>query len=285
MHRYWFGDVDESGCRGAAGRPEAMAERAASLHTGIDTFVPLDWTMARECGAARDRKEYIAKLREVCVLIARSKIAEYYRGGDVELLQMVRMLDELDHVINLLNERVVEWHQVANPTFSRKYRSLNARRMVGIINRSARGSTRKVTEEIDSLYGVRESLQRDVSRHADEVMPNASALVGGLVAARLLSRAGSLEQLASMPASTIQVLGSEQALFSHLRSGTPPPKHGIIFQHRRVHNAPKPIRGRVARVLAAKMAIAARLDYYRGLADPKFIEDAQNRIDEAGKEL
>lgn len=85
-----------------------------------------------------------------------------------------------------------------------------------------------------------------------------------------------------MPGSTIQVLGSEQALFSHLRAGTPPPKHGIIFQHRRVHNAPREVRGRVARVLAAKLAIAARLDYHRGVLVPEFIEEAQKRIDAAG---
>jgi nucleolar protein 56 len=85
-----------------------------------------------------------------------------------------------------------------------------------------------------------------------------------------------------MPGSTIQVLGSERALFSHLRGGTPPPKHGIIFQHRRVHNAPREVRGRVARVLSAKIAIAARLDYFRGVLVPEFIDDAQRRIDEAG---
>jgi nucleolar protein 56 len=124
---------------------------------------------------------------------------------------------------------------------------------------------------------------REVSAMADEVMPNVSALIGGLVAARLLSRAGGLPALARMPGSTIQVLGSEQALFSHLRGGSPPPKHGIIFQHRRVHNAPKEVRGRVARVLAAKLAIAARLDHYRGEAVPSFIEEAQARIDEAGR--
>jgi len=123
---------------------------------------------------------------------------------------------------------------------------------------------------------------REVSARADEVLPNTSALIGGLVAARLLSRAGGLSALARMPGSAIQVLGSERALFSHLRGGTPPPKHGIIFQHRRVHNAPREVRGRVARVLAAKLAIAARLDYYRGEAVPEFIRDAQEKIDGAG---
>jgi nucleolar protein 56 len=64
---------------------------------------------------------------------------------------------------------------------------------------------------------------------------------------------------------------------------TPPPKHGIIFQHRRVHNAPRDVRGKVARGLAGKLAIAVRLDYYRGEIDPDFILRTQERIDHAGQ--
>lgn len=282
LQRYWFGDVDEEGCRAAGTDPAALAERAAALRTGMDSFVPIDWEVARDCGVARTREEYVDLLRSVCTALARKKIAQSYQGRDVELLQMVRMLDELDNVINLLQERAAEWYQVTNPSFSRKYRSLPAKKMLGIIRKGAKGGLSDVADEIERLAGTRTRLMREVSARADEVMPNTSALIGGLVAARLLSRAGGLPALARMPGSTIQVLGSERALFSHLRGGTPPPKHGIIFQHRRVHNAPREVRGRVARVLAAKLAIAARLDYYRGEAVPEFLKDAQARIDEVG---
>jgi nucleolar protein 56 len=91
------------------------------------------------------------------------------------------------------------------------------------------------------------------------------------VAARLVNRAGGLQALARMSSATIQVLGAEIALFSHLRDGTPPPKHGIIYQHKRVHSAPRQIRGRVARVLASQLAIAARIDLGDGRADPVFL--------------
>ena len=139
-----------------------------------------------------------------------------------------------------------------------------------------------MADEIDRLAATRTRLMREVSARADAVIPNTSALIGGLVAARLLSRAGGLPELARMPGSTIQVLGSERALFSHLRRGSPPPKHGFIFLHRRVLYAPRDVRGRVARVLAAKLAIAARLDYSRGEAGPEFLNDALARIDAAG---
>ncbi|WP_332450356.1 RNA-processing protein [Methanoculleus sp.] len=282
LQRYWFGDVDEQGCRAAGTDPAALAGRAATIRTGMESYVPIDWEVARDCGVVRTREEYVDLLRSVCTTLAREKIARSYRERDVELLQMVRMLDELDNVINLLQERAAEWYQVTNPSFSRKYRSLPARKMLNLIQRGARGGLLDVSGEIERLTVTRSRLMREVSARADEVLPNTSALIGGLVAARLLSRAGGLSALARMPGSTIQVLGSERALFSHLRGGTPPPKHGIIFQHRRVHNAPREVRGRVARVLAAKLAIAARLDYYRGEAVPEFLNAAQARIDEAG---
>jgi nucleolar protein 56 len=282
LQRYWFGDVDEEGCRPAGTDPAALAERAATLRTGMESYIPIDWEVARDCGVIRTREEYVDLLRAVCIARAREKIARSYQARDVELLQMVRMLDELDNVINLLQERAAEWYQVTTPSFSRKYRSLPARKMLDLIRKGARGGLGSVAEEIDRLTVTRTRLMREVSARADEVLPNTSALIGGLVAARLLSRAGGLPALARMPGSTIQVIGSEQALFSHLRGGTPPPKHGIIFQHRRVHNAPREVRGRVARVLAAKLAIAARLDYYRGEAVSEFLKEAQAKIDEAG---
>ncbi len=282
LQRYWFGDVDEGGCRAAGTDPAALARWVDDIRTSMESYVPIDWEVARDCGVARTREEYIDLLRLVCIARAREKIAVSYQARDVELLQMVRMLDELDNIINLLSERAAEWYQVTTPSFSRKYRSLPAKKMLDLIRRGARGGLLDVAGEIERLVATRSRLMREVSARADEVLPNTSALIGGLVAARLISRAGGLFALAKMPGSAIQVLGSERALFSHLRGGTPPPKHGIIFQHRRVHNAPRDVRGRVARVLAAKLAIAARLDYYRGEAVPEFLKDAQAKIDGAG---
>jgi nucleolar protein 56 len=67
-----------------------------------------------------------------------------------------------------------------------------------------------------------------------------------------------------MPASTIQVLGAEKALFRALKTGTRPPKHGLLFQHALIHEASRWQRGKVSRALAGKIAIAARIDAYGG---------------------
>ena len=153
------------------------------------------------------------------------------------------------------------------------------------MSEKSRGALGYVAGQIENLSTTRTALAKEVSGRANQVMPNTSALIGGLVAARLLSNAGGLSQLSRLPGSAIQVLGDRTALFAHLRTHSPSPKHGIIFQHRRVHNAPKPIRGKVARVLAAKLAIAAKIDYYRGVIAPEFVEAAQASIDAAGIEV
>ncbi len=282
MQSYWFGDVGDGNCTPSSGDVQAKADRVRSIHTSMDSFIPLSWEISVACGACRDRADYIAKLREVCFTAADRDIRQQYSGKDAELLQMVRTLDEMDTVINLLTERAVEWYQLRHPTFTRKYRKTPAHILVKNIREKSRGALSFVAGEIERLSATRTELAKAVSGRANDVMPNTSALIGGLVAARLMANAGGLEDLSRMPASAIQVLGARTALFAHLRTKSPSPKHGIIFQHRRVHNAPRDCRGKVARVLAGKLAIAARIDHYRGVADPVFLESAQARIDLTG---
>ncbi|MDD3622581.1 MAG: RNA-processing protein [Methanofollis sp.] len=279
MERYWFGDLDEGRWDLAGSDPETLTRRIRTL--GPELLIP-DWRQAEECGAVPDREAYLASLRAACIALARERVAEEFSEKDVELLQMVRTLDEVDHIINLLLERAVDWQAVIDPGFTRKYRR-GGKALAGRIMRSRSRPLRQVGREIQSLGEMRRRLARDVSREADVVLPNMSALVGGLVAARLMAAAGGLSSLSRMPAATVQVLGARSALFSHIRGTAPSPKHGVIFQHRRVHNAPKNRRGRVARVLAAKLVIAARIDYYRGEVDEAFLEKAQARIDAAGE--
>ena len=282
MPAYWFGDVEGASCVPFTGNAIEAASRVRSIHTRMEDFVPLDWNLAVSCGFCTGREDYLRKIREVCFAAAERDIREQYAGKDTELLQMVRTLDEMDTVINLLSERVVEWYQIRQPNFSRKYRRTPSHQIVRKICEKQRGAIGKVACQIEELSAARTELAKEVSSRANRVLPNTSALIGGLVAARLMAQAGGLSQLSRLPASAIQVLGARTALFAHIRTHTPPPKHGIIFQHRRVHNAPRDVRGRVSRVLAGKLAIAARLDQYRGVAVPEFLDRAQAKIDAAG---
>lgn len=280
MQSYWFGDVSDDGeCRPFTGSAGELVERCRSIEPEMKVFVPVSVEEALSCGVFSSREEYIAGLRKVCISLAREKIRDYYSGGDLELIQMVRMLNEMDHVINLLVERGMEWYIVRNPDFSRKYRNMNQKKVVGMMRREKRTGLSAIAAEIDSLSERRTRLMKEISSRAMQVAPNCSEIVGGLVAARLISSAGGLRELAFLPASAIQVTGAESALFTHLKGGTPSPKHGIIFQHSRVHNADRAVRGKVARVVAGKLGIAARIDYFRGEADAEFLKRAQERID------
>jgi nucleolar protein 56 len=98
----------------------------------------------------------------------------------------------------------------------------------------------------------------------EEVAPNTKALAGSLLGARLIAIAGGLSNLSRKPASTIQILGAEKALFRSLKTGTLPPKHGLIFQHTFLHDAKRWQRGKIARALAGKLAIAVRTDAFGG---------------------
>ncbi len=264
---------------GEAGSYSIDVETASARVRSNTSFGLCNWEEARDAGLVSSRKEYIASVRAVAIAMANEGVAAALHEKDTELLQMVRMLDELDEVINLLTERLSEWYQSTTPDSSRKYNRSASKKFIQTVSKSKNHSMKSVAREILSLTSLRTQLMKDVSRMADEVIPNMSALVGGLVAARLVSRAGGLSLISKMAGSSIQVLGAESALFSHIRTGSPSPKHGLIFQHRRVHNAPREVRGKLARILSAKLAIAARLDAFRGELDEEFLADANAKID------
>jgi len=282
MRSYWFGDVEAGACSRAEGDLDALADRLNSISAGPEDIIPPDWRIARECGAVRDRAEYLEKLREICIRAARGRIIASFQERDTELIQMVMTLEGMDQAVNQLGERIADWYRVLHPDKGWKYRPRESRKVLGRIGEDSGGSMKEILEEIMRFRETRTNLAREIGERAAVILPNCSRIVGGLVAARIMTQAGGLSRLAQLPASSIQVLGARGALFSHLTRGTPPPKHGIIFQHMRVHNAPRETRGKVARVLAGRLAIAARIDHHRGTLDPEFIEGADRMIESAG---
>jgi nucleolar protein 56 len=129
------------------------------------------------------------------------------------------------------------------------------------------------------LCGERDKLSEYVENSMQKIAPNVYEVTGATIGARLMAKAGGLERLAMLPASTIQILGAEKALFRALRSGARPPKHGILFQHEAVHSAPKWQRGKIARTIANKVAIAARVDCYRGSEEVSIKESLDKRLE------
>jgi nucleolar protein 56 len=121
-----------------------------------------------------------------------------------------------------------------------------------------------LAKDVLNMYELRKDMENYVDRAMEDVAPNTRTIAGALLGARLIAIAGSLQNLAMRPASTIQVLGAEKALFRSLKTGARPPKHGLIFQHALLHDAKRWQRGKIARVIAGKLAIAARADAFGG---------------------
>jgi len=257
--------------------------------------------LAVDLGFVKTPEEMRLWLHKVSMELTKIRVRKAVEKRDLMIVQAILTIDDLDKTANLFMSRIREWYGLHFPELSRlvgkhetyarlilnlgrkenvtqeKLEELGipeekARKVVNAAQTSMGAELRdadiehiqlmcKITLE---LYGARHSLEKYLDETMDEVAPNVKALAGSLLGARLIALAGGLQNLAKMPASTIQVLGAEKALFRALRTGTRPPKHGIIFQHTSLRDAKKWQRGKIARVLAGKLAIAARTDAYGG---------------------
>ncbi|WP_319579604.1 RNA-processing protein [uncultured Methanospirillum sp.] len=243
-----------------------------------------NWQEAVVKGICKDKDEYYSSLREICMFWSRKELQIYNSSEEVRLIKLMLILRETDQMISRLSEQIIFWLSMGENGYDS---SSPVKKGQDSIREVASGSGNDgITLLCRSLVSMKESragLVRDISTRSERLLPNSSIIVGPLVAARLLVEAGNLRHLSQMPASKIQVLGARNALFSHLSSGSPPPKHGLIFEHKRIHSASRKIRGRVSRTLAANLAIASRIDYYRGIGDITFLERARLRIEKAGR--
>jgi len=115
-------------------------------------------------------------------------------------------------------------------------------------------------EQVVEIQEYREQLYNYLKNRMVAIAPNLTVLVGELVGARLISHAGSLMNLAKHPASTVQILGAEKALFKALKTKHDTPKYGLIYHAQIVGQSATALKGKVSRMLAAKAALACRVD-------------------------
>jgi nucleolar protein 56 len=255
-------------------------------------------------------------LRKFAMELSSIKVGEVSAKRDSHIIQSVNAMDELDKIINLMGSRLREWYGLHFPELDARIQNLptycdivlagsrdsidkNALKETGMpeekaeeIVNAAQSSTggaitpenlaavQKLAQEIKNLNSMRNALTSHLEQEMDAVAPNVKEILGATIGARMIAKTGGLERLSSMAASTIQVIGAEKALFRALKTGSRPPKHGIIFQHPLIHSAPKWQRGKIARAIAAKVAISARIDVHRGSKNSTIMEKLNERIDE-----
>src|SRR5918999_1738417 len=274
-------------------------------------------TLIVKAGFANNEQDAMQALREFAINLSSSRVKEASEKLDLHIIQSINAL-ELDKIINTVGARMREWYGLHFPELDNLVSSIVVyseivskaglrenifveilqsiglpEKKVEVILDAAKRSkggdmtpenlaiVKRLADQVIAQSDLRRVLAEHIEAAMETVAPNVKELLTAAVGARIISKAGSLARLAALPASTIQILGAEKALFRALKTGARPPKHGLLFQHPLIHSAPKWQRGKIARAVASKVAIAARIDYYRHNGkDNTIYSKLKNRIQE-----
>ncbi len=253
-----------------------------------------------EIGIEISQDELIRTYKSVSESIIKNKIRKYHSKIDLIISQVVESLESIKKTLSLFSMRLREWYAMHFPELtddiilddlvfvemikkfgkrtnysqdtleiefhldssvsenivSSTYDSMGAEIDIPIIQQFA--------SEILSLDKFRESLEVYLDNLMQKLAPNIKAVIGSLIGAKLIAKAGNLKKLAYLPASRIQLLGAEKALYRFLRKGDKIPKHGLIFQWNQIRSSPPKLRGKIARLVAGKIGIDAKVDYFSG---------------------
>lgn len=254
------------------------------------------------------------EMREKMLKKAKEDIKSSYTNEEHALIQAINAYLETNKTYNLAYERLSEWYGIYYPevkvsnakTLADLAMVLNSRseineeKIESIIKDGQKSASiyakaiatmgREMNiNEMTALIGFAKlanqmfdtllELETYIKITSTELMPNTTYLTDEKIAAELLSKAGSLERLATMPASTIQLLGAEKALFKHLKFGSKPPKYGVLFKLAEISNGPRDKRGRIARTYATKISIGLKADFFtKNFIAKKLKEDLERNI-------
>lgn len=215
---------------------------------------------------------------------------------DTMVIQAIALLDDLDKEINIYSMRVKEWYGwhfpemgkiiVDNLAYARVVKAMGFRTNAAttdfsmVLPEDLEATLKQAAElsmgteisdtdmnhindlcdQVISITEYRTQLSEYLRNRMQAIAPNLTALVGDLVGARLISHAGSLMNLAKFPASTVQILGAEKALFRALKTKHDTPKYGLIYHASLVGQAPQKLKGKMARMTSTKASLSIRLD-------------------------
>ncbi len=202
------------------------------------------------------------------------------------IMQAIANINELDKVSNTLSKRLREWYAFYAPEVVEKIRDhahfaelistktkkelfqelkINPADSMGAeMDKAHVEEMILLANEIKKVYELRLQHEKYLHFVMEKYCPNLAELAGVTIGAKLLELGRGLKAVALLPASTIQLLGAEKALFRHIKTGARSPKYGIIINHPLIQNAPKTSKGKAARMLADKLSLCARLDYFKG---------------------
>ncbi|MCE7747416.1 MAG: C/D box methylation guide ribonucleoprotein complex aNOP56 subunit [Candidatus Heimdallarchaeota archaeon] len=266
----------------------------------------------------KDDAEYTVLLKDVSINLSKKSVAYSSQRIDKNVVHAILSMDDIDKTTNLFSSRIREWYGVHFPEILKEVQNHvtlckivteigtrqkftenglkdygfsieRSKKLVQLASKSMGASyedkdlrpLQDMAQKTLDLYEERENLESWIEREMGRIAPNMKAVVGSSIAARLIALAGGLREIAMKPASTVQLLGAEKALFRALKTGAKPPKHGIIYQMPEIHSCPWWQRGNISRAIAGRLTIAARIDFFQGefYGDQLRIE-VEQKIDE-----
>jgi nucleolar protein 56 len=251
---------------------------------------------------------------------SRSKVKFNVNRADNMIIQTINLLDTLNKDLNTFSMRCKEWYSWHFPElvkvvpdnfqFARVVKFLKNKaeadesKIPGLVDitqdeakakeiidaaKASMGTDisdldmlniEKFADRVIHLSTYQQQLQEYLSKKMHVIAPNLSELVGEHVGARLISHAGSLTNLAKYPASTVQILGAEKALFRALKTRGNTPKYGLIFHSSFIGRAAAKNKGRISRYLANKCSIASRIDAFSDVPTTKFGQKLNAQVEE-----
>ncbi|CAG9760955.1 unnamed protein product [Ceutorhynchus assimilis] len=251
---------------------------------------------------------------------SRAKIKFNVHRVDNMIIQSIALLDQLDKDVNLFSMRIREWYSYYFPelikivpenyTFARLAQFIKNRKDLSedslegleaitmdagkaqailIASRSSMGmdisdidllNIQMFAARVISLADYRKQLAIYLRSKMSDVAPNLATLIGDQVGARLIAHAGSLTNLAKYPASTVQILGAEKALFRALKTKGNTPKYGLLFHSTFIGRAGSKNKGRISRYLANKCSIASRIDCFTETPNNVFGEKLRQQVED-----
>ena len=259
----------------------------------------------KEIGISITHEEMLVKYKKISEELTKKQISKVSGAVDNIIIQVITTLEMIKKSISLFSSHLREWYGLHFPELTDKIVEDNIllASLISIlgardnytfdnIRNNFEINDKKINEleqfaldsmganidinllqnyadQIISLESYRQKLEIYLVELMEKSAPNITTLIGSLIGAKLISKAGSLQKLAYMPASRIQMLGAEKALYRFLKTGEKRPKHGLIFQWNQIRSAKPWIRGKIARVVAGKIGLSAKVDYFSG----EFIAD------------
>ena len=251
-------------------------------------------------GISKNNNEILAKYKKINEALIKKRVSEVGAQYDTIIIQIIETLDILKKSINLFSSRLREWYGLYFPELTDKEveDSILLAKLISILGKRENYTIEKINEnftfsndyikdlvdkatesmgadiDLDAIQGYANQIlsldtyRQELEKYLGELMqksaPNLNSIVGPLVGAKLIAKAGDLRKLAFMPASRVQLLGAEKALYRFLKTGEKRPKHGLIFQWKQIRSSKAHLRGKISRIIAGKISLATKVDYFSG---------------------